>query len=113
MGQEAQNSGWAGGAVAAGVAAAVIGGIGTLATVWVTNKNHQADIDTKLIELSIGILQGEPKPGTESLRVWAISTLQTKGNVNFGDATQALKTNQLPPSASRSFLNQQQISPVK
>ena len=117
MGEEAKNSGWGGGAVAAGVVAAVIGVFGTLATVIVTYLNHQADINTKLIELSIGILQEEPKPETKPLRDWAINTLQARG-IDFGKAqTDVLLKNQLPVSSKfggyfqQVLPPQQQISP--
>ena len=113
MGEEAKNSGWGGGAVAAGVVAAVIGVFGTLATVIVTYLNHQADINTKLIELSIGILQEEPKPETKPLRDWAINTLQARG-IDFGKAqTDVLLKNQLPLTVGpwRGVIQQQALPP--
>ena len=98
---------------AATVAATVIGLLVSGAGVWITSSNHQADVDTKLIELSIGILQGEPKPETDPLRKWAISTLQTKGNFVFKpDEKDALQKTQLPPTTgTRGFLQQQAVPP--
>ena len=89
------NPGW-GAAVWAGVTGALIGALGTLASGVMTYWSHQGDIDTKLIELSIGILQAEPKPETTSLREWAINTLQIRGKFNFAqNESNALLKNQL------------------
>jgi len=111
MVEKAKNSGW-GGPIAV---ATVIGAFGTLATVLVTYWNHQADIDTKLIELSIGILQEEPKPDTKPLRDWAINTLQARGKFNFGkDEKEVLLKNQLSivvPGGWRGFIQQQAPPP--
>jgi hypothetical protein len=78
--------------------AGVIGAIvGTIITGAFNYMGQKGDIDAKMIELSISILQTAPKPETTPLRDWAINTLQARGNFSFTAGERAaLLNNSLP-----------------
>jgi hypothetical protein len=83
--------------VLATILGVLVGVFVTVASGVITPWNSQGDIDTKLVELSIGILQAEPKPETSPLREWAINTLQARGKFSFTEAERSvLLKNQLP-----------------
>jgi hypothetical protein len=80
---------------------AVVGVIGAIAGAGITGLTgylgKKASTDEKLIELSINILQSDPKPETTPLRDWAISTLETRANFTFTDDQKKLLENQSLP----------------
>jgi hypothetical protein len=67
-------SGW-GPAIAAAIAGALVGALGTLASGALTYWSHQNDVDMKMIELSIGVLRAKPTPENGPLRDWAIDVI--------------------------------------
>jgi hypothetical protein len=80
---------------------AVVGAIGALAGAGITGAfnylGQKSDLDAKLIELSVGVLQANPTPGTVPLRQWAIDVIQKRGNFNFDQVQQqALLKEALP-----------------
>jgi hypothetical protein len=60
-------------------------------------RTYQTAIDSKMIELSIGILRAEPTPDSRPLREWAIHILSDQAHMRFDDAElKALFTSALP-----------------
>jgi 6-phosphogluconate dehydrogenase len=92
------HSGW-GAAIAAAIAGALVGALGTLATGVLNYWNHQNDIDTQMIELSISVLRAKPTEGTTPLREWAINTIEKRAHFDFtNQQKQVLLKEPLPAS---------------
>jgi hypothetical protein len=72
---------------------AILSFIGTIATTIVAYKNHAAEIDTKMVELSVGILGAEVKPETAPLREWAVAIINSKADVRFTKRQEAVLLN--------------------
>jgi hypothetical protein len=85
----------------AGVVGAVAGGLVTGAF---NHLDHKADIDAKMIELSVGILRVAPSEGTRPLRQWAIDVIEKRANFDFDDAQKAVLLKQELPYKGPTFL---------
>lgn len=85
--------------------AGVVGAVaGAVATGIFNYLNHAADIDAKMIELSVGILRAEATPETRPLREWAIDVIGKRAAFNFDEAQKAVLLKQELPFKGPSFV---------
>ena len=86
----------------AGIAATAVTGviIGALIGVSFGHLGRQGDLDGKMTETAIGILQAKPTKETAPLREWAVDVIDRRAKFSFNEAQRAvlLKT-ELPPIA--------------
>ena len=86
---------------------AVAGAVGVVAGAVATGifnyLSHRADIDAKMIELSVGILRAEATPDTRPLRAWAIDVIEKRAGFNFDEAQKAVLLKQELPYKGPSF----------
>ena len=86
------------GIVGAVVGAAITGSLNYMA--------HKGDLDSKMIELSVGILRAPPTPETIPLREWAIDVIGKRTQFNFNKAQRAALLNQELPFKPGSFTSE-------
>lgn len=65
--------------------------------------DKKADIDAKLIELSVGILRSQVTDETRPLREWAIHALEERADFKFDEAQRAALLKQELPYKGPSF----------
>jgi hypothetical protein len=69
------------------VVASCIGAIvGTLAVPYLTGMTIERQADTKLVEMSVGILREAVRTDDDPMRSWAIKVVEKKSGVAFTDA---------------------------
>jgi hypothetical protein len=68
---------------------ATIAVAGTAVGAWFSRQSHQYDVDTKMIELSIGILRADVTEETKPLREWAIDVVDKRAGFQFNEAQRA------------------------
>ena len=84
-------------AAPAGVVGVIVGGLITGAFGYFS---HKSDVDTKLIELSLGVLRADATPENKPLREWAINTIQNRADVTFSEGQRAALLKTVLPSAA-------------
>jgi hypothetical protein len=81
--------------------AGVIGGAAINS--YFNHLDKAADVDTKMIELSVGILRAEATDQTRPLRQWAIDVIENRANFKFNDQQKSALLNQALPYKGPSF----------
>jgi hypothetical protein len=86
---------------------AVVGLAGVIGGALINNGfnylDKKADVDAKMIELSVGILRTEATPDTRPLREWAIDVIEKRAGFNFDQAQKAVLLKQELPYRGPSF----------
>jgi hypothetical protein len=71
--------------------------VGALGGSWIERMGHERELDIKMVEIAVGVLNAKPKADLKSVRDWALKVINHYSEVKLPDeARRELESQPLP-----------------